>query len=242
METRASNLFVYDKKLISSRDYWLKKLSGGRPAEFLKPDWPRAAREPVETETLSLAITSGMLARLEKITSHSPFLLYCMFVASLGVCMHKCSGSRRVAIGSPRLLSADERQSVVLPILLDVHPEMIVKNLVLATRSCLIEAYQNQDCPYDKLIADLGLSDEPDRCPLFDVAISMRDLHEDLPPLKLNLSILLIKIETSIAVELKVNSKLFAADHIGRLSAHYLNYVYQTREEKNYQLTKMSLA
>ena len=53
---------------------------------------------------------------------------------------------------------------------LDPHS---ARQLLLDARNVLIEAYENQDYPYYRLLSELDLVEATDRCPLFDVSLSL---------------------------------------------------------------------
>ena len=241
METETSHLFVYDKKLVASRDYWLQKLAGENPVEFLRPDHPRLAAGAVKTDALTVVVPDQVFSKLKKLTDGSPFLLYTTLLASLGLCISRYSGSKTVVIGSPPRLPSSTKEAVGLPIVLTVDPNTSVKELLLETRNRLIEAYQNQDYPYDRLIADLGSGDATDCCKLFDVVLSHRNMHGDPAGLKNDISILLNEDAAHLSVELTFNKDLFEYDRMSRFAAHYLNAIAETCEKTKSLISELEI-
>jgi amino acid adenylation domain-containing protein len=214
---------VFDRELLAQRDYWLRRLD-----RELDPSGPRADRSRGSgsggTDSIPLEVGGGVHAELCRLTGGGPFLLYTTLMAALKVCCRRYTGSRTVTLGSPARSVEDGIQAPnLLAIVDEVHDGAAFKELLLTVRQTLLDAYSRQSYPFDRLVQDLGLSRDDGGCPLFDVILSLRDLHTAVPEAGAGLVFLFERRPDRLACALTFRSDLFHRLTVQRFAGHFLN-------------------
>jgi amino acid adenylation domain-containing protein len=169
-------------------DFWRQRLAGV-PALDLPVDKPRP---PVQTYhggsvafTLRPALAEGIrtLSRSEGVT---PFMT---LLACFKVLLSRYSGQTDVAIGSP----VANRHHKELEPLIGFFVNMIVlrtdlggnptfRELLDRVRATCVEAYANQELPFERLVQEMQPSRDLSRHPLFQVAFDLQTDPEPISP------------------------------------------------------------
>ena len=176
MSTATSEIRILDSKLAAERNYWLERLEDlvARPVASLRTRRVEGVSEKTdkEWEQFEYMIDAAVSAAVVKVTSGSPFLQYTMWLAGLKVCLHRRTGVRHVAVGSPPLAPESSNTLVMVD---EIREEESFRELVLRMRKKLLEGYERQGYPYRRLLKDLRGSEE-----LFDVVLELEGLHAEL--------------------------------------------------------------
>ncbi len=172
---------LFDRRLKEERDYWLARLSP--PPEPVDLGLARPAAGRAGAAAVDLELPESSRAALERLTGGSPFLIGTALLTALGICLYRLSGRRRIAVGAPALRTAEMPPPApnALVLLLEIAPERTFRELLTRTREAFLAACERQSYPFDLLLADLGLEPADGRCPLFDVALVLSEIHAELP-------------------------------------------------------------
>lgn len=160
-----------------------------------------------------------MTEKLNRLTGGSPFLLYTCLLTVLNVCLHKYSGRSVLVVGSPARKKAGAAQKInALAIVNQVEPTQTAQQLLLNVRAALLEAYERQSYPFERLVRDLKLEGLDSRCPLFDVALALKGFHLPLPAVKNDLTLTFEQLEGRVAAAVEFNPGLFARATVERFA------------------------
>lgn len=170
--------------------YWQKQLAGSPALLELATDLPRP---PVQTfrglaERLSLPV--DLSRDLLSFVRHEGVTLYMGMLSAFAVLLHHYSGRDDINIGAGM---ANRRWRESEPLIGMIVNNVVLRNnlsgaptfreLLQRTRQLVIEAYQNQDIPFDKVVEALQPPRTLSYNPLFQVAFSFHHTH--LPELNL---------------------------------------------------------
>jgi amino acid adenylation domain-containing protein len=228
MSARGVKIPTFDRKLKEGKDYWVNKLSGKIEPSNLRLNYERPVTYQAKTDTVKVFLPGELQTKLARLTANSPMLVYAAILAALKICLHKYTGSRSIAVGSPALREDDPNQSDNAVVLLDeVERDMSFRSLLVKVRETLSEAYARQGYNYNQLVKDLAVIEPPNRCALFDVALALTNIHGELPHVKNDMSITLSLSGQKLTGEIEYNSRLFNRDSIERFKEHLLNVLYQ---------------
>jgi amino acid adenylation domain-containing protein len=163
-------------------EYWLKRFSGETPRLNLPTDFPRAEnpdstgtsngfrQDEEETRLLS------QLARQEGVT------LYMVLAALFTILLSKIANQEDILIGTPVLgrTHADLQQIIgmfVNTLVLRNSPtgSKAFSDFLQEVKTDTLEAFENQDYPFEDLVEQVAAARDRTRHPLFDV---MFDYHE----------------------------------------------------------------
>src|SRR5215468_4422220 len=89
---------IYDRKVDSARQYWLRVLSADCGDAIIPTDRSCRIQESV-TEPLTLTISGVTTERLMKLTAGSPFLQYVTLLAAVKVGLYKYSRNNVITVG-----------------------------------------------------------------------------------------------------------------------------------------------
>ena len=147
------------------------------PPPALPLDFPRSAADPTVGATETVVFPPELVGRLKRVGLRHGTTLYMTLLAGFELLMGRVSGQRDFAVGSPIAgRTRPELESLVgcLINMLVLRAEWeddppLVDFLERVGRTTL-EAYQHQELPFERLVAELNPRREADRHPLFQVS------------------------------------------------------------------------
>ncbi len=223
--------------------YWLEKLSGEHEVSNLVADFERPALYHPDKEVADFILSKELRQGLSKLTGDSPFLLHTTLMAALKICLRKYTGSARVVVGSPARRkqegAASFAEAVAVVDVLDDGTSF--RELLLQVRATLLEAYGKQDYSFSRLVQELGLEQVSNRCPLFDVALALEDIHESLPDLRQDMTVRFRNGADGLEGRVEFNGQLFGAESIRRFLTHYARILEQGVANPNLALGELDV-
>src|SRR5258708_12066421 len=173
---------VLDPKLAAEQSYWLARLASDLQPSNIWAVYRRMAGA-AEYAQLDFLLSPDLCGQLVKLAGDSSFLLYTTFVAALEICLHKHSGQNTIVVGSPARKKAETAQRVfnLVAIVAEVDDEGRFRKFLLQVRQTLLEAYAHQMYPMALVARDRGLPCNPQRSPLFDIVMSLQNIHAEIP-------------------------------------------------------------
>ena len=225
MSDARPKLVVFDEALIEARDYWLEKLGRLSEPASIKLDYPRPDIYQREKAAVDIPLGPETCRKLIEITGGGDFLLLTILMAALKICLYKYTSESVIVVGSPipgdRANSA--QQSNVLPIVDELDRRKTFKQLLIEMRQTLLDAYARPRYPFDRLLDDLGRGKINNRCPLFQTALELTNIHCRLPELKNDLTLTFTKEESLIRGWIEFNKALFKVTTVERFASHFCN-------------------
>ena len=224
--------------------YWKDRLAGAPAILELPTDRPRGAAQTYNggfvEKLLPDAIHDGLrdLARRENAT------LFMVCLAAFNVLLSRYSGQNDISVGTPvagrRHSELDELigffiNTLVMRNSLDDEPGFA--ECVRRIRATALEAFANQDLPFEKLVDELHPTRDMSHAPLFQVAFILQNtpwdqsatLHNlEIEPLELDygvakfdLSLVMAERREGLLVHFEYNSDLFDHATIERMTGHF---------------------
>jgi amino acid adenylation domain-containing protein/non-ribosomal peptide synthase protein (TIGR01720 family) len=243
--------------------YWTKKLDGMASILELPPDKPRP---PVQTyngahlcfelpENLSKALI--LLSKREKVT---PFML---LLAAFQVLVHRYTGQKDISVGTP-LANRGQRGTenliglfiniVVMRCNLDNDPSFL--EILKQVRETALEAFSNNDLPFETLVKELHPKRELSRNPLFQVLFDYRNTpKQDLNVTGVKMSFLevesgTVKFDLVLSMEdtpegingiFGYNIDLFEDSTIRRMTDHFRTILESITAAPHLPVSKLSI-
>jgi amino acid adenylation domain-containing protein len=230
---------VIDKQLA----YWKDQLSGAPEILELPADRPRPAvqtfRGAAQIVTLPIALARALtnLSRQEGVT------LYMMLLAAFSTLLHRYTRQSDIVVGSPiagRTQTATEELIGffinTLAIRADLSGDPTFQELLQRVRKLTLEAYANQDIPFDKLVVELQPERSTSHTPLFQVMFALQSapsqplelfgltvlpMDLDNGTAKFDLTLAISETEQGLIADLEYNEDLFDRQTISRMLDHY---------------------
>lgn len=233
---------IFDRKMIEDGHYWFGKLNREIRISNLRLDFPRPSVYSPHRDQIEIELSGQLYERLNKLTGGGPFLLYTTLMAVLKVCLYKYTRDTTVTVGSPTRRRDDEADTITaLAIVDDLDDRMSFKQLLVNVRQTLLEAYERQRYPFNKLLNDLKLEGIKNRCPLFDILMEFAEIHGRAPELKNDITISWSKKTDRLNGQFRFSNGLFKSETIERFANHLLNLLWAAVENKDALLRDLDL-
>jgi amino acid adenylation domain-containing protein len=223
---------LFDARLKGDRDFWIALLTAEGEVERsgLPVDRKRSKVWSLKRESVEIPLPAAGERELARLTGGAPFLVCTAALVALGVTLHRWTGHRTIVVGSPATVDfgVPGPEDNALPLAIDVDETRSFRELLVATRARLVEAYDHQGYALDRLVADLGVPENPDspdagRAPLFDVALVVEGFHRPLPPLKTDLEVVFRQDGETVRGRVDFNARLFQRETAERFAGHLAN-------------------
>ncbi len=183
---------ILEKKL----EYWKLKLEEVTPLQ-LPTDYPRPAVQSKKGAITGFTIDKETSAQLQLLSQQQGGTLFMIVLSAINVLLSRYSSQQDICIGiGVAGRQHQELESLVgffvntLALRSQVNPESSFIELFQQVRSTTLEAYANQDVPFEKVVDAVGKERDMSRTPLFQVMFSWQNTPEvvDLRLGELNLS------------------------------------------------------
>jgi amino acid adenylation domain-containing protein len=229
--------------------YWKKQLAGAPAMLELPTDKPRPSVQTYQGARQSYLLNSDVTEGLRTLCQREGTTLFMTLLAAFQTLLSRYTGQEDIVIGSP--VAGRNRAEVegligffinTLVLRGDLHGDPTFKELLRRLREVTLEAYGQQDLPFEKLIEELNLGRDMSRSPLFQVFFNLlnasSESHQTLstavqrhvpPPVakptvestKFDLTLYAVNQNEHIRLDLVYNTDLFEAATITRMFGHF---------------------
>ena len=162
------------------KQFWIDRLRDLPLALELPTDFTRPDIQSFEGSLINFELDKKTAQQLEAICKQHQVTLFMVFFAMVRVLLYKYTGQTDMTIGTT--VSGRVHQDLenligffvnMIVIRGEVQPQMDFDDYLSQTKEELLEAYEHQVYPYDKIIADLEVPRNISRNPLFDVVVAV---------------------------------------------------------------------
>jgi amino acid adenylation domain-containing protein len=218
------------QEIKKQEQYWLKRFEGDIPVLNLPADYPRPKVWSFAGGTIHFELGKEETWALSALARNRDASLFAVLAAMFGILLGKLSGQEDIVIGT---VSAGRRHAVLENII-----GMFVNTLVLGSfpggdktisqflnelEKTAFEAFENQDYPFEELVARLVKDRDAGRNPLFDVMFVLQDL--DIPVIEaaglkltpLDYDMGISKFDLTFLVEKSGDGLLFTVEYSTKL-------------------------
>ena len=228
-------------------NYWKKQLTAAPPLLELPTDKPRPANPNFRGHSISFQIDSELTEKLKLLSQKSGATLFMTLLAALNTLLFRYSGQDDILIGTP---TANRNRQEIEPLIGFFVNTLVLRNslegnptfsaLLQQARNVVLEAYANQDVPFEQVVDALEIERSLSYNPLFQVMFALQNAplnSLELPHLKaqylavehrrikFDLSLVLEEIETEQGSYLEgfweYDSDLFTDERITRMVGHF---------------------
>ena len=178
------------------RDAWRRRLTPSPPGLDLPTDRPRAAvRAGARGGLLTRALPAELRPALHRLARRRQSTLFMVLLAGFQALLHRITGQRDLTVGTPianrnRL----ETEHLIgffantLVLRAGLEESMAFNAFLEQVRATTLEAFQHQDFPFERLVAELDVARDLSRNPLFQVFLTLHNVPDrrvELPDLAL---------------------------------------------------------
>ena len=230
------------------RRYWLEKLKGPLPVSDLPVDRARPALPSFNGSTLVKSFSPKLTAALQDFAKQEQTTLFTLLTTLLKILFFRYSGQKDFILGTvvAGRSHADLEGQIgfyvnTLALRDTISPESRFLEVLEGVSTTCIEAFDNQDYPFDKLVEEVNPGRELSHSPLFDILVVLQSHQRHIQPpqglvienlpLETGLSRFDLTFEFSpasdetgrLGLRLEYNSDLFEAARLESLISHFEN-------------------
>lgn len=227
-----------DQSFVEQMAYWRRQLKDLPPLVLsTRPRRTRSGGRRGERRWFQFA--PGLSIALKSLSNESNTTLFMTLMASFQALLYRYTGQPDFAIGSPianRRHAETERligffvNMLVLRANLSGNPTF--GDLLARVRETCLEAYANQDVPFEKIVEELAPERSGDNTPLLDVVLALESTPREITNLpglatgraallhgcsRFDLHALLVDMPGGLEVTFEYDRELFAAPEIDLL-------------------------
>ena len=230
---------VYEKLL----SYWEDQLADIPWLLDLPTDRLRPPQSKHEGGQYAISLSKPLSESLRVLGRSKNATLFMTMLTAFGALLYRYSGQENILIGSP----IANRNHVEVEDLIGFFVNMLVLRtdhsgdpsfleLLRRVQGVCLDAYDNQDMPFEKLVEELNPERNMSHSPLFQVVFALNSVVERLPEIsgltitslkiretmaKFDLFLSMGETEQGMAGYLEYNQELFDEITIGRMAGHF---------------------
>lgn len=225
--------------------YWLSKLGDELPTLELPTNYPRPSIQSFQGDSIIKKLDKAIVDDINKICNKLNITPYMLLISIYYILLYTYSSTNDLIIGTPVVGRKNEQlQNIVgmfvntLPIRNKIDSKEIFSKFAEKVKNTCIQAFENQEYPFDKLIQKLNIKKDTSRNALFDVLftyqngdypnIKFDDISAQFYALTSDISKFDITLEAvmtpqSLTLRFEYCTKLFDKEFISNMSKHYIN-------------------
>lgn len=248
---------AYQKQL----HYWKKQLADmGVAAEF-PPDKPRPARQTFNGQRLYRPLPEDLYADVKAVCAAGGVTPYMVFLAGFQLLLQRYADVDDMAVGTPVI---NRNDPALEPLIGFFGNTLVIRNRVESdtnftghlqtVRRTVLEAFANQDVPFEHLVQELGLKRDLSRAPIVQTLFQTIDYPSPLqtePCLayrewdnrtaKFDLTLQVADGPDGIVCMCEFNTDLYLPETVERLLAHYENLLRNALAEPDVPIRKLGM-
>lgn len=229
-------------RLAGQLAYWKEQLAGAVPVE-LPGDRPRSRHRSAAGALEPLALPNDLMDALSALGGRHGTTLFMVLLAAFEALLFRHTGSGDLVVGIPvanrnRLDAEPLMGSLVntLALRLRFDGELPFTGLLAQVREAALDAYANQDLPFERLVAELPVERRPGESPIVSVmfdyqntpfpgrragGLSVRPVVLERGAAQFDLSLLVFDTELGRTAGIEYSTERFDAATARRLLGHY---------------------
>ena len=230
-------------KFREQMEFWKQYLTGVPQVINLPTDRPRPPTQTFRGQIVSRYMPDGLLESLRKLSRLEETSLFMTLLAACQVLLMRHSGQEDFAVGTVIAnRNQTETQKLIgfflstLVIRANLQGQPTFRQVLRRVRESSLDAFANQEVPFEKLVEELAPNRDVSRTPLFQVAFTLvstptvrlelgssevSEISVELDSAKFDLTMVIDEGKESAGVALNYNSDLFEAATIRRMLEHY---------------------
>ncbi|MCG8347097.1 MAG: amino acid adenylation domain-containing protein, partial [Chloroflexales bacterium] len=224
-------------------DYWKRQMGDDQPALQLPTDRPRPAIQTGNGAHMPFTITQHLTEGLYALSRSEGATLFMTLLTAFQVLLHRYSGQDDIRVGTP---IANRTQTALegligcfintLVLRANVAPGQSFRQTLAQSRETALEAYANQDAPFEMVVEAVQPERDLSRTPLFQVMFILQNTPAkvlELPGLQLapfnfdlkvspfDLTMILEETPAGLHGAIEYSTDLFDASTVTRFLEHF---------------------
>jgi amino acid adenylation domain-containing protein len=170
------------ERIKQQENYWIKQFSRSIPAFDLPTDYPRTVNRSFEGSTYTFRIDKESCQALRELAVKEGATLQIVMLTILNILLFKISGQEDIVVGTAAAGRVHPDLEKIIGVFINTLAlrnsptgEKTFHQFLNEVKENSLNAYQNQDYPFENLVKHVWVNRNPNRNPLFDVMFEIRD-------------------------------------------------------------------
>ncbi|MCU0289181.1 MAG: condensation domain-containing protein, partial [Acidobacteria bacterium] len=251
------------KAIKEQETYWVKEFAGELPVLQLPTDFPRPIEQSSAGNIVMFKLNARETDALNAMIKESDVTLYMALLAMFTILLAKLSGQEDIIIGTPIAARRHPDLQPVVGMFVNTlamrnNPsgEKTYKHYLQQVKSRTLEAYENQDYPFEELVELLSVTRDIGRNPVFDVLFNLlnktdRVNDKNLLPgepgkhrkrtAKFDMNWTVSEINSELRINIEYATKLFKPASIDRFFCYFKNLVHKLSGEIELKIANIEI-
>lgn len=246
----------------ADQKYWMGKLDSDLEVLDLPIDFERSNAQTYRGDTVVFDISGDFKARLEEFNHTNRSTMFMTLLSAYYLLLNKLTLQDDIVIGVPVAGRDDvEIKDLIgmfvnsLAVRNQVDQDLTITDFIKQIRKSMLESFEHQDYPFDKLIDDINLPRNLNRTPLFqtmfnylsvplNINIENAAVEEHLVRHKISkfdISINTLELTEKLSISFEYNIDLFAEDTIRRWLGQYVHVIEQMLGNSNQKIADLEI-
>jgi amino acid adenylation domain-containing protein len=170
--------------------YWLGRFKGEIPILYLPYDYPRPEIQGFAGSTITFFVGKEETQKMQELASKEEVSLFMLLLAVLNVFLSRTSGQEDIIVGTGIAGRRHENLQGIIGLFVNTLPLRNYPNddkpftqFLREIKNQTLEAFSNQDYPFEDLVEKISVNRDPGRNPLFDILLMFQNL--EIPALEI---------------------------------------------------------
>jgi acyl carrier protein len=244
--------------------YWFNRFKGEIPLLELPTDYPRPPQQSFAGDTISAEIGESLTGQLKVVMAQHEVTFYMISLAIYTLLLFQYTGQNDIIVGMPiagrRHADLDKVVGMFINVLLIrniIDENARFEEFIEEVKKNVLQAFDNQDYPFDSLVAQLDIKRDASRNPLYEVVfaqefqveqefripgLELKTLDNEKRPLKTDLRLGIKEIDNRIKLLLTYSTALFKKETAENMLQHYREILEQVVKNKRLKLGNINIS
>ncbi|PHG45629.1 hypothetical protein COI54_18720 [Bacillus wiedmannii] len=237
------NISIPNELIKNEQKYWESKVSN----DFMKTTVPfkRVETKACTIKELSYFVSEDISNKILKLCNNSSENIYAYMYSIVTVLLFKYSNYKKVAVET-NILKQDNISNIInkrIPIIQDIKEGLSFKEILVAARENIREAYEHANYPIHKIYDLVSDEENTGESPLTDILLILEGLHQvfDNEPLSSKVKITVSIQGKFICLNVEFNKELYSEYYVHMLLDHLNNILTSVCNDINVQMSEISI-
>ncbi|CAJ1314008.1 non-ribosomal peptide synthetase [Paenibacillus nuruki] len=243
--------------------YWLERFNGHVPILDLATDKVRPAIREYEGNKIQFKLDDSLSYSLRQLAEQTQTTLFMVLLATYKTLLHKYTGQEDIIVGSP--IAGRSHASLqhmigmfvgTLPLRTYPADEKTFEEYLLEIKETALNAYENQDYPFEDLVRQLDLQRDTSRHPLFDTMFVLQNVEENTQEIeglnfttydsshsvaKFDLTLTASEQEQAIELTMDYSTSIYKKETIQRMIDHLIEIMRNVTTNRKLRLLDINM-
>ncbi|WOO36403.1 amino acid adenylation domain-containing protein [Anaerocolumna sp. AGMB13020] len=237
-----------EKDISKQREYWLQEFAGEVPVLNMPLDFNRPQKQSFKGNSIRKPMGSALTREIKEFAVKTKTTEYMVLLSALFITLSKYSCQQEIAVGTVVSGRGNQAAEKMLGMFVNTlvmkatfKEEMNYIAFLQQVKETALNAYENQEYPFDELVNAIGAERDISRNPLFDVVFAfqnnedfqgklegmeIKEITDFIPPVaKFDLTFNIDNVAAEYVLSLEYSIDLWREETICRLEEHFKEIV-----------------